>query len=98
MKKQLNEVLDDNAKNLIHAFWYKKLPAKAVQRLKTFWPHLIEAILQSNKPQVALLRLPLDGDAPAVVILKVKGRKDCENGNRESVDLRGTHPLSSVTG
>ncbi len=35
----------------------KKLPAKAVQRLKTFWPHLIEAILQSDKPQVALLRL-----------------------------------------
>ncbi|NNH26098.1 bifunctional [glutamate--ammonia ligase]-adenylyl-L-tyrosine phosphorylase/[glutamate--ammonia-ligase] adenylyltransferase [Acinetobacter terrestris] len=61
LEKQLNEVLDDNAKNLIHEFWYghalKKLPAKAVQRLKTFWPHLIEAILQSNKPQVALLRL-----------------------------------------
>ncbi len=61
LEKQLNDVLDDNAKNLIHEFWYghalKKLPAKAVQRLKTFWPHLIEAILQSNKPQVALLRL-----------------------------------------
>ncbi|NNG82383.1 bifunctional [glutamate--ammonia ligase]-adenylyl-L-tyrosine phosphorylase/[glutamate--ammonia-ligase] adenylyltransferase [Acinetobacter sp. ANC 5378] len=61
LEKQLNDVLDDNAKNLIHEFWYghalKKLPAKAVQRLKTFWPHLIEAILQSDKPQVALLRL-----------------------------------------
>ena len=61
LEKRLNEVLDDNAKNLIHEFWYghalKKLPAKAVQRLKTFWPHLIEAILQSDKPQVALLRL-----------------------------------------
>ncbi|OAL75795.1 bifunctional glutamine synthetase adenylyltransferase/deadenyltransferase [Acinetobacter sp. SFB] len=61
LEKRLNEVLDENAKNLIHEFWYghalKKLPAKAVQRLKTFWPHLIEAILQSDKPQVALLRL-----------------------------------------
>ncbi|TCB49821.1 bifunctional [glutamate--ammonia ligase]-adenylyl-L-tyrosine phosphorylase/[glutamate--ammonia-ligase] adenylyltransferase [Acinetobacter sp. ANC 4779] len=61
LEKRLNEVLDENAKKLIHEFWYghalKKLPAKAVQRLKTFWPHLIEAILQSDKPQVALLRL-----------------------------------------
>ncbi|OTG66987.1 bifunctional glutamine synthetase adenylyltransferase/deadenyltransferase [Acinetobacter sp. ANC 4470] len=61
LEKQLEAVLDDGAKNLVHEFWYghalKKLPAKAVQRLKTFWPHLIEAILQSDKPQVALLRL-----------------------------------------
>ena len=61
LEKQLEAVLDDSAKNLVHEFWYghalKKLPAKAVQRLKTFWPHLIEAILQSNKPQTALLRL-----------------------------------------
>lgn len=28
-----------------------------MQRLKTFWPHLIEAILQSEQPQTALLRL-----------------------------------------
>ena len=44
-----------------HEFWHghalKKLPAKAVQRLKMFWPHLIEAILQSDKPQMALVRL-----------------------------------------
>ena len=57
----LNETLDENAKNLIHEFWYghaiKRIPAKAVQRLKEFWPHLIEAILQSNNPQVALVRL-----------------------------------------
>src|SRR5690606_39349558 len=33
------------------------LPAKAIQRLKTFWPYLIEAILESAKPQMALLRL-----------------------------------------
>ncbi|OTG83207.1 bifunctional glutamine synthetase adenylyltransferase/deadenyltransferase [Acinetobacter sp. ANC 4558] len=61
LEKKLDEVLDDNAKNLIHEFWHghalKKLPAKAVQRLKMFWPHLIEAILQSNKPQIALMRL-----------------------------------------
>ena len=61
LEARLNEVLDANAKNLIHEFWnghaLKKLPAKAVQRLKMFWPHLIEAILQSDKPQAALLRL-----------------------------------------
>lgn len=61
LEKQLNDVLDENAKNLVHEFWYghalKKLPAKAVQRLKTFWPHLIEAVIQSDNPQVALLRL-----------------------------------------
>ncbi|MBJ8451902.1 bifunctional [glutamate--ammonia ligase]-adenylyl-L-tyrosine phosphorylase/[glutamate--ammonia-ligase] adenylyltransferase [Acinetobacter bereziniae] len=61
LESQLNEILGDDAKNLIHEFWYghaiKKLPAKAVQRLKEFWPHLVEAILQSNSPQVALMRL-----------------------------------------
>lgn len=61
LEQRLEEILDQSAQNLIHEFWYgqamKKLPAKAVQRLKTFWPHLIEAILQSNKPQTALLRL-----------------------------------------
>lgn len=61
LESQLNDILDDNAKNLIHEFWYghaiKKLPAKAVQRLKEFWPHLVEAVLQSNSPQVALMRL-----------------------------------------
>ena len=61
LEKQLNEILDENAKNLVYEFWHghalKKLPAKAVQRLKMFWPHLIEAILQSDKPQTALVRL-----------------------------------------
>lgn len=61
LEKQLDEVLDDQAKNLVHEFWYghaiKKLTAKALQRLKTFWPHLIEAVLQSENPQMALMRL-----------------------------------------
>lgn len=61
LEQRLEAILDQPAQNLIHEFWYgqamKKLPAKAVQRLKTFWPHLIEAILQSDKPQTALLRL-----------------------------------------
>lgn len=61
LEKKLNNVLDDAAKNLVHEFWHghalKKLPAKAIQRLKTFWPYLIEAILESAKPQMALLRL-----------------------------------------
>ena len=61
LESQLNDILDSNAQNLIHEFWYghaiKKLPAKAVQRLKEFWPHLVEAVLQSNSPQVALMRL-----------------------------------------
>lgn len=61
LEKQLDAVLDDQAKNLVHEFWYghatKKLTAKALQRLKTFWPHLIEAVLQSKNPQMALMRL-----------------------------------------
>ena len=61
LEKQLDQILDDGAKNLVHEFWYgsaiKKLPSKAVQRLKLFWPHLIEAILESKKPQTALMRL-----------------------------------------
>lgn len=40
LEQQLDEVLDDNAKNLIHEFWHghalKKLPSNAVRRLKTF--------------------------------------------------------------
>ncbi|NNP73892.1 bifunctional glutamine synthetase adenylyltransferase/deadenyltransferase [Acinetobacter defluvii] len=61
LEQQLDDLLDEHAKNLIHEFWYghaiKKLPAKAVQRLKEFWPHLIEAVLQSDQPQMALVRL-----------------------------------------
>ncbi|WP_299153358.1 bifunctional [glutamate--ammonia ligase]-adenylyl-L-tyrosine phosphorylase/[glutamate--ammonia-ligase] adenylyltransferase [uncultured Acinetobacter sp.] len=61
LEQRLDEVLDDSAKNLVHEFWYghalKKLPAKATQRLKTFWPYLIEAILKSDKPKTALVRL-----------------------------------------
>ena len=61
LELRLNAVLDESAQNLIHEFWHsnalKKLPSKAVERLKDFWPHLIEAILQSDKPQVALTRL-----------------------------------------
>ncbi len=61
LELRLDAVLDDSTKNLIHEFWHgnalKKLPSKAVQRLKDFWPHFIEAVLQSDKPQVALTRL-----------------------------------------
>ncbi|WP_130804388.1 bifunctional [glutamate--ammonia ligase]-adenylyl-L-tyrosine phosphorylase/[glutamate--ammonia-ligase] adenylyltransferase [Acinetobacter ihumii] len=61
LEQRLNAVLDESAQNLIYEFWHsnalKKLPAKAIERLKDFWPHLIEAILQSDKPQVALTRL-----------------------------------------
>ncbi len=61
IEEQLNAVLDENARNLVHEFWYghtlKKLPSKAVQRLKAFWPHLVEAVLQSEQPQTALVRL-----------------------------------------
>lgn len=61
LEEELESVLDSNAQKLIHEFWHghalNKLPAKAVQRLKTFWPYLVDAVLQSDKPQVALLRL-----------------------------------------
>ncbi|WP_445116484.1 bifunctional [glutamate--ammonia ligase]-adenylyl-L-tyrosine phosphorylase/[glutamate--ammonia-ligase] adenylyltransferase [Acinetobacter sp. WZC-1] len=61
LEQQLNDVLDEHSRNLIREFWsghaIKKLPVKAAQRLREFWPHLIEAILQSSQPQLALLRL-----------------------------------------
>ena len=61
LEQRLEAVLDADAQNLVYEFWHghaiHKLPAKAVQRLKEFWPHLIEAILQSDKPQTALMRL-----------------------------------------
>ena len=61
LEQRLNSVLDDNAQNLIQNFWHgqalRKIPASALERLKKFWPYLIEAILQSPQPQVALLRL-----------------------------------------
>jgi [glutamine synthetase] adenylyltransferase / [glutamine synthetase]-adenylyl-L-tyrosine phosphorylase len=61
LELQLNTVLDADAQNLIYEFWHsnalKRIPAKAVQRLKTFWPQLIEAVLQSDYPQTALIRL-----------------------------------------
>lgn len=61
LEQKLDAVLDDDAKNLIQNFWHgqtlRKIPASALERLKKFWPHLIEAILQSNQPQMALLRL-----------------------------------------
>ena len=61
LEQRLNTVLDEDAQNLIQNFWHgqalRKIPASALERLKKFWPHLIEAILQSPQPQVALLRL-----------------------------------------
>jgi len=61
LELKLDAVLDDDAKNLIQNFWHgqalRKIPASALERLKKFWPHLIEAILQSDQPQMALLRL-----------------------------------------
>jgi len=61
LEQKLNAVLNDDAKNLIQNFWHgqalRKIPASALERLKKFWPHLIEAILQSDQPQTALLRL-----------------------------------------
>ncbi|CAG67519.1 glutamine synthetase adenylyltransferase [Acinetobacter baylyi ADP1] len=61
LEQQLNAILDETAQNLVHEFWQsnalKRLPSKAVQRLKDFWPHFIEAILQSEHPQMAFMRL-----------------------------------------
>ena len=61
LEQKLNAVLDTDAQHLIQNFWQgqalKKIPASALERLKKFWPYLIEAILQSEQPQVALLRL-----------------------------------------
>ncbi|MEB3768257.1 bifunctional [glutamate--ammonia ligase]-adenylyl-L-tyrosine phosphorylase/[glutamate--ammonia-ligase] adenylyltransferase [Acinetobacter sp. MD2] len=61
LEPRLQQVLDENAQKIVYAFWsgqaIKKLPAKSVERLKAFWPPLIEAILLAEHPQLALLRL-----------------------------------------
>ncbi|AOA57457.1 bifunctional [glutamate--ammonia ligase]-adenylyl-L-tyrosine phosphorylase/[glutamate--ammonia-ligase] adenylyltransferase [Acinetobacter larvae] len=61
LEQKLDALLDQDARNLLHEFRYghaiKKLTAKAIKRLKEFWPHLVEAILQSEQPQIALVRL-----------------------------------------
>ena len=58
---KLNAILDDDARHLVQSFWQshalKKLPSTAIQRLKLFWPHLVEAVLESENPQMALMRL-----------------------------------------
>ena len=61
LEQKLKAVLDEDAQNLIKNFWksqaLRKIPASALERLKKFWPYLVEAILQSDQPQMALLRL-----------------------------------------
>ncbi|MCF9046540.1 bifunctional [glutamate--ammonia ligase]-adenylyl-L-tyrosine phosphorylase/[glutamate--ammonia-ligase] adenylyltransferase [Acinetobacter nectaris] len=61
LQQHLNEHLDESARQLVHEFWssnaVKKLPAQALDRLKAFWPPFIELVLQSERPQSALLRL-----------------------------------------
>lgn len=58
---KLDGVLDEQGRQQVSAFWssrqLEKLPEEARQRLKQVWPHLIEAVLQVQEPQVTLMRL-----------------------------------------
>lgn len=53
--------LDDDAYQRVKQFWQgnsvQRLPATALKRLKQFFPYLIQAVIESPQPQVALLRL-----------------------------------------
>ncbi|WLF84580.1 bifunctional [glutamate--ammonia ligase]-adenylyl-L-tyrosine phosphorylase/[glutamate--ammonia-ligase] adenylyltransferase [Moraxella sp. ZY210820] len=58
---QLYTVLDSETQKMVDNFWnsssLQKLPVKSLERLKTFWVSFSQAIIQSEQPQQALLRL-----------------------------------------
>lgn len=57
----LRPYLDDEAYQRIEAFWHsnavQRLPSTALKRLQQFWPHLVQAVIASEHPQIALMRL-----------------------------------------
>jgi glutamate-ammonia-ligase adenylyltransferase len=61
VETKLDGVLDEQGRQQVSAFWssrqLEKLPEEARQRLKQVWPHLIDAVLQVQEPQVTLMRL-----------------------------------------
>ena len=61
VQSALNAFLDDSTQQRIEEFWHsqavKKLPANALERLQNFWPYWVRAIITSEAPQTALLRL-----------------------------------------
>lgn len=58
---QLFTVLDSETQKLVENFWnsssLQKLPVKSLERLKIFWSSFTQAIVQSEHPQQALVRL-----------------------------------------
>ncbi len=61
LEEKLFAVLDEETQKLIYNFWHssnlEKLPTKSMERLKAFWTPFVDAILQSEQPQCALLNL-----------------------------------------
>lgn len=61
ISEQLAPHLDADSQQRIERFWNSQavqhLPSTAEQRLKQFWHLFTQAIVQADKPQVALLRL-----------------------------------------
>lgn len=61
LEYDLQHALDPDSYQVVERFWsghaIKKLPAKAIERLKVFWPLCIELVLKLDHPDVALLRL-----------------------------------------
>ncbi|MBF7682331.1 bifunctional [glutamate--ammonia ligase]-adenylyl-L-tyrosine phosphorylase/[glutamate--ammonia-ligase] adenylyltransferase [Acinetobacter sp. B5B] len=61
LDEQLEKALDQDSYELVTQFWQshalQKMPAKAIARLKTFWPLCITQVLQLTEPQKAIQRL-----------------------------------------
>ncbi|MBF7687782.1 bifunctional [glutamate--ammonia ligase]-adenylyl-L-tyrosine phosphorylase/[glutamate--ammonia-ligase] adenylyltransferase [Acinetobacter rathckeae] len=61
LDEQLKTALDDASYALVTQFWashsLQKMPAKALERLKTFWPLCITQVLQLSEPQLAIQHL-----------------------------------------
>ena len=59
--EDLKPYLDAVAYQQVMTFWQsnavQKLPITALKRLQAFFPHLIQAVIESKQPQTALLRL-----------------------------------------
>lgn len=61
LNQQLQTVLDESSYAIVTQFWtshgLQKMPAKALERLKTFWPLCITQVLTLSEPGVAIQRL-----------------------------------------
>lgn len=59
--QELQPYLDESSYQRIEAFWQsngvQRLPSTALKRLKDFWPYLVQAVIDVEQTQTALMRL-----------------------------------------